>query len=83
LLDAGHKRLTQGQLFEALDHQRELIKSAAKRSKAAHRERERLHEAWQSQRGKQAPIHRSSDTTGDEAQMDVGPILPYAVQDWS
>jgi putative transposase len=83
LLDAGHKRLTQGQLFEALDHQRELIKSAAKRSKAARRERERLHEARQSQRGKQAPIHRSSDTTGDEAQMDVGPILPYAVEDWS
>ena len=41
LLEAGHKRLTQNQVFEALDQQRELVERAAGKSKTARRDLER------------------------------------------
>jgi len=45
LLDAGHRRLTQNEVFAALDQQRELVEQAAGKSKAAHRDVERARRA--------------------------------------
>ena len=83
LLNAGHKRLTQGQLFEALAHQRVLVQRAAEKTKAARREHERAHVALGQRRARQGLAEQVNDMTGDENSGEIGSILPYAVEDWS
>jgi putative transposase len=82
LLDAGHKRLTQSQVFEALDRQRELVELATVRSKGARRDHDRarrgLHEAKASGAN---PSEKSATVKGP--QGDDGPIIPFAVEEWS
>ncbi len=82
LLDAGHKRLTQNQVFEALDRQRELVEQAATKSKTARRDLERarrgLREAATSTA---APCEASSNKEG--SQDDGVSITPFAVEEWS
>lgn len=82
LLDAGHGRLTQTQVFAALDQQRQLTEQAAGKSKAARRDRERarrgLLEATTSptpDRSRHPP--RLDDVSGHDA------ITPFAVEEWS
>jgi putative transposase len=83
LLDAGHKRLTQGQLFDALARQRVLVESAAAKTKAARRERERAHVALDRRQTRKGQGGAVNDVTGNESSGETGPILPYAVEDWS
>jgi putative transposase len=82
LLDAGHKRLTQKQVFDALDQQRELVEQAAGKSKKARRDRERarrgLSEAGASNA---APATAPSELAVSEGEL--GPIAPYPVEEWS
>jgi putative transposase len=83
LLDAGHKRLTQGQLFDALDRQRVLVENAAAKTKAARRERERAQVALDRRQTRKGQGGVVDDVTGSESSGETGPILPYAVEDWS
>ena len=82
LLDAGHKRLTQNQVFEALDRQRELVEQAAIKSKAARRDLERarrgLREAETSPRTRCDILPDMGENVDED-----GPITPFAVEEWS
>lgn len=82
LLNAGHKRLTQNQVFEALDQQREIVEQAARKSKAARRDLERarrgLKEAGGPLRPPENALRKMADLEGD-----VGPITPFSVEEWS
>ena len=80
LLDAGHARLTQNQLFNALDRQRDLVEQAAGKSKAARRDLERARRGL-------AEAERPGPTGAvpGAAAMDddVCAVVPFAVEEWS
>ena len=82
LLDAGHKRLTQSQVFEALDRQRELIEQATLKTKGARRDLDRARRGLrEAEASATAPFERSADREGPED--NVSPITPFAVEEWS
>ena len=82
LLDAGHARLTQDQLFDALDRQRDLVEQAAGKSKAARRDLERARRGLAETEG---PVAATTDASPGSAAMDdnVRAVVPFAVEEWS
>ena len=81
LLDAGHKRLTQNQVFEALDRQRDLVEQAAIKSKAARRDLERMRRGLREAEVAPEPTETSADAGASE--KDASLITPFAVEEWS
>jgi putative transposase len=79
LLDAGHKRLTQNQVFEALDRQRDLVEKAAAKSKVARRNLERMRRGL----GEAEVVPKPTCTSSEASDKDAGPITPFAVEEWS
>jgi hypothetical protein len=82
LLNAGHKRLTQNQVFEALDQQREIVEQAARQSKAARRDLERARQGLKEARGSLRPPENALRKVAD-LEGDGGPITPFSVEEWS
>jgi len=79
LLDAGHKRLTQNQVFEALDRQRDLVEKAAAKSKVARRNLERMRRGL----GEAEVVPKPTCTSSEASDKDAGPITPFAFEEWS
>ncbi len=82
LLDAGHVRLTQNQVFDALDQQRDLVEQAAGKSKAARRDLERARRGL-SEAGASAATPYEAPPEVAAIEDDVSPIVPFAVEEWS
>jgi putative transposase len=80
LLDAGHTQLTQDQLFNALDRQRDLVKQAAGKSKAARRDLERARRGLAEAEG---PTPTDAFPVADAMDDDVSAVVPFAVEEWS
>ena len=79
LLDAGNKRLTQNQVFEALDRQRDLVEQAAAKSKLARRNLERMRRGL----GEAEVAPGPTDTPAAALENDASLITPFAVEEWS
>ena len=78
LLDAGNKRLTQNQVFEALDRQRDLVEQAAAKSKVVRRNLERMRRGL----SEAAPVPDEKPADKD-LEKDASLITPFAVEEWS
>jgi putative transposase len=82
LLDAGHKRLTQRQVFDALEQQRELVEQAAGKSKKARRDLERARRGL-SEAGASNPEPAPVPSEVTASKEELGPIVPFPVEEWS
>jgi putative transposase len=78
---SGEKTVTQRRIFASIDEQRRLVEQASSKKTGARREQERTRRALlgpsnvavdAKRRGQPAPL--------DE---DLGPVLPFAVEEWS
>jgi len=81
LHDAGERYLTYKQIFASIDAQRMLIEQAATKTKQLRREQERSTRALRDGTLMRPP--RQRDDLPETDEDDVGPILPYPVEEWS
>ncbi len=78
---SGEKSVTQRRIFASIDEQRRLVEQASSKKTGARREQERTRRALR------GPGIAAVDAKGrDElapVDDDLGPVLPYAVEEWS
>jgi len=76
---SGEKHVTQARLFASMDEQRELIEQARTKTKLARRAHERTRRAI-----REAPVSLNGGPRSESDQpVDIGPILPFTVEEWS
>ena len=81
LNEAGEKSLSQRRIFGAIEDQRAIVTQAHRHARLARREQERRTRALRSE-----PHHRAaggSRAAESADDPDVGPILPFPVEEWS
>ena len=81
LNEAGERSLSQRRIFEAIEDQRAIVTQAHRHTRLARREQERRTRALRSE-----PHHRAaggSRAAEPADDPDVGPILPFPVEEWS
>lgn len=82
---SGEKHVTQARLFASMDEQRELVEQARTKTKIARRTHERtvraLHGALHGALPGVSGVPQAE--VGDTQSVDIGPILPFPVEEWS
>ncbi|WP_376093938.1 Mu transposase C-terminal domain-containing protein (plasmid) [Roseomonas sp. CCTCC AB2023176] len=78
---AGVRHPEQRQIFASIEAQRTIVEGASAEAKRARRERERTSRAIRGATRRVAEP-QPVGTTGHE-ETDVGPILPYSVEEWT
>jgi putative transposase len=81
LHDAGERYLTYKQIFASIDAQRVLVEQATTKTKQLRREQERTTRALRG--GTPARSSHQQEDAPEADEDDVGPILPYPVEEWS
>ena len=77
---AGEKYVTQRQLFASMDTQRAIVEEASAKTKLARRDQERTRRALRAP-ARDRVVEPLEPAAPDEA--DIGPILPFEVEEWS
>ena len=72
--------VTQRRLFASMDEQRAIVEQAAVKTKLARRDQERTRRALRAP-AKDKVVGPPEPAAPDEA--DIGPILPFEVEEWS
>ena len=77
---SGEMHVTQRRLFASMDEQRAIVEQAAVKTKLARRDQERTRRALRAP-AKDKVVGPPEPAAPDEA--DIGPILPFEVEEWS
>jgi putative transposase len=78
---SGEDAVTQRGIFASIDGQRRLVEQASSKKKGARREQEKTQRALRRPQGAVVDAKRQNEPPPTED--DPGPILPYAVEEWS
>jgi putative transposase len=81
LTEAGERYLSQRRIFEAFEDQRAIVTQARSHTRLARREQERSMRALRSEPHCRAAGEPRAPGPADDP--DVGPILPFPVEEWS
>jgi putative transposase len=81
LTEAGERYLSQRRIFEAIEDQRAIVTLARSHTRLARREQERSMRALRSEPHRRAAGEPRAPGPADDP--DVGPILPFPVEEWS
>ena len=78
---SGEKSVTQRRIFASIDEQRRLVEQASSKKTAARREQERTRRALLGP----SNVAVNAKRQGQPAPLDedLGPVLPFAVEEWS
>jgi len=77
---SGEMHVTQRRLFASMDEQRAIVEQAAVKTKLARRDQERTRRALRAP-AKDKVVGPPEPAAPDE--VDIGPILPFEVEEWS
>jgi len=77
----GEKNVTQRRIFASIDEQRRLVEQASSKKTGARREQERTRRALLGPGNTAVNAKRRGQPVPRED--DVGPVLPFAVEEWS